>query len=78
MERIRLRGRDVENGVSLDYLSALYEEYERFIQDISRSIPVIRVDYDRFRDVEEMAQVIEREYLHSSFLRQVRWEPTRA
>jgi len=78
LERIRLRGRDVESGISLDYLTALYDEYERFIGDISRNIPVIRVDYDRFRDVEEMALMIEREYLHSSFLRQVRWEPTRA
>lgn len=77
MERIRMRSRDVESGVSLDYLSALYEEYGRFIADISRTIPVITVDYDRFRDVEEMASVIEKEYLNASFLRQVRWEPTR-
>ena len=77
MERIRMRSRDVESGVSLKYLEALYEEYGRFIQDISRTIPVITVDYDRFRDVEEMATVIENEYLNASFLRQVRWEPTR-
>jgi len=78
MERIRLRGRDVEGGITPEYLRALYDEYERFIADISRSVPVIRVDYDRFRDVKEMATMIEREYLHTSFIRQVRWEPTRA
>jgi hypothetical protein len=59
-------------------LKALHAEYERFIENISRTIPVIRVDWDRFRDVEEMAVVIQREYLDANFLRQARWEPTRA
>jgi deoxyadenosine kinase len=74
--RIQQRAREVESGVSLQYLSALYEEYGRFIEDISRTVPVIRVDYARFRDAEEMAEVIQREYLHTSFLRQVTWTPT--
>lgn len=77
MERIRGRARDVEHGITLEYLTALYAEYERFIEDISRTIPVIRVDYDRYRTAEEMAAVIERAYLDARFLRQVRWEPTR-
>jgi deoxyadenosine kinase len=77
MERIRMRSRDVESGVSLEYLTALYDEYSRFIQDISKTIPVITVDYDRFRDVEEMASMIEKEYLNANFLREVSWQPTR-
>jgi deoxyadenosine kinase len=77
MERIKMRSRDVESGVSLEYLTALYDEYSRFIQDISKTIPVITVDYDRFRDVEEMATMIEREYLNANFLREVNWQPTR-
>jgi hypothetical protein len=41
-------------------------------------VPVIRVDYDRFATAEEMADVIQREYLDASFLRQaVRFDPTR-
>ena len=75
MDRIRMRNRDVESGISLDYLKALYQEYEAFIGDISRTVPVIRVDYDRFRSAEEMAAVIEREYLDSVFLRKVTWTP---
>ena len=71
MERIQQRARGVESGITLEYLTALYEEYGNFIRDISRVIPVIRVDYDRFRSVEEMAAVIEREYLNASFLREV-------
>ncbi|MEC8423707.1 MAG: deoxynucleoside kinase, partial [Myxococcota bacterium] len=77
MERIKLRSRDVETGITMEYLTALYAEYETFIADISRTVPVIRVDYDRFRDAEEMAAMIEREYLDTSFLREARWEPTR-
>ncbi len=77
MKRIQMRSRDVESGISRDYLEALYQEYESFIADISRTVPVIRVDYARFRDAEEMARVIEREYLDASFLREVSWEPTR-
>jgi deoxyadenosine kinase len=76
MERIELRQRDVESGISLEYLQALYVEYGRFIDDISKTVPVIKVDYDQFRDAEEMAAVIEREYLDATFLRQVAWTPT--
>jgi len=76
LERVRLRSRDVETGLTLEYLTSLYNEYENFIRDISRTVPVISVDWDRFRDVEEMAEVIEREYLHGNFLREATWRPT--
>lgn len=77
-ERMQQRGREMESGVSLDYLNALYRGYEEFITDISRVIPVIRVDYDRYATAEEMAEVIQREYLDHSFLREAtRFDPTR-
>ena len=76
LERIRERARGVEQNITLDYLTNLHNEYERFIADISRRIPTIRVDWDRYRDVDEMAEVIQREYMHASFLRQVAsWRP---
>ena len=74
MERIRMRSRDVESGISLEYLTALYNEYEIFIAAISKTVPVIRVDWDEFRDADEMAKVIEREYVNGSFLRTAAWE----
>ena len=41
-------------------------------------IPVIRVDYERFATAEEMARVIQREYLDASFLRTVtQFDPAR-
>jgi len=77
-ERIQMRNRGVESGISLEYLKALYAGYEEFITDISRVLPVIRVDYARFGTAEEMAQLIEREYLDHSFLREAtRFDPTR-
>lgn len=78
LERIKNRGRDIEQSIELDYLKALYRGYEEFVDDISRVLPLIRVDYGRFPTVEEMAEVIRREYLDHSFLRQAtRFDPTR-
>ena len=77
-ERIRMRSRDVESRIPLDYLKALHEGYQDFVESISKVIPVIRVDYERFATAEEMAEVIKREYLDASFLRQVtRFDPAR-
>jgi deoxyadenosine kinase len=76
--RIQDRARGVESGITIKYLQALYAGYEEFIEEISRVIPVIRVDYERFATAREMAQVIQHEYLNQSFLRRaVRFDPTR-
>ncbi len=73
-----MRSRGVESGITLEYLKALYAGYEEFINDISRVIPVISVDYDRFGTAEEMAEVILHEYFDHNFLRQAtRFDPTR-
>ncbi len=77
MQRIRERNRGVESGISLEYLRGLHREYEVFIGEIARLIPVIRVSWEQYRDAEEMATVIEREYLGSSFVREVDWSPSR-
>lgn len=78
LERIEARSRGVESGITIEYLRALYGGYEEFVRDISRVVPVIRVDYDRFCSAEEMAQVIRKEYLDATFLRSVtRFDPAR-
>lgn len=78
MQRIQQRGRGMESGITLEYLESLYRGYGDFVNDISRTTPVIRVDYGRFATAEEMAEVIEREYLDQNFLREaVRFDPTR-
>lgn len=62
LERIRMRGRECEKGVTLDYLQKLYQGYEEFVRDVSRSIPVIRVDWNEFKDEAQMAKHIVDEY----------------
>ncbi len=71
LKRIKQRSRDCESVVGLDYLRRLYDNYEEFVQDISRLIPVIRVGWNEFWEVEEIAAAITREYTQTSFLRQV-------
>ena len=78
MERIKARDRGVESGIQLDYLVALRAEYERFITDISKTVPVIRIDWEDFREVDEVVDVVAREFAAGSFLREVRWTPGRA
>jgi len=71
MSRIQQRSRGVESGISMPYLEALYREYQAFVKDISRVVPLISVSYAQYPTVEEMAQVIKREYLDHSFMRTV-------
>lgn len=71
LERIHQRERGCESGITLDYLQRLYANYEEFVGDISRLIPVIRVGWNEFWEVEEIAAAITREYTQTSFLRQV-------
>jgi len=72
--RINMRKRDCESGIPLEYLKGLHAAYELFIKDISRVIPVIKVDYQRFRTAEEMAQVIKTEYAKIANIRSVTFD----
>jgi len=71
MERIRERSRGFETGITVDYLTRLYNGYEEFLQEISRVIPVLRVQWNEYWDVEPLAQAISQEYMRGSFLREV-------
>jgi deoxyadenosine kinase len=71
MERIRERDRGIESGITVEYLTRLYKNYEEFLHEISRLIPVLRVRWDDFWEVERLAEAITREYMRDSFLREV-------
>ena len=62
LERIKKRARGCETGITLEYLTKLYNGYEEFIKQISKVIPVLRVNYSRFKNAEEMAEIIKKEY----------------
>lgn len=72
--RIQMRSRDCESGMSLEYLKGLHAAYEVFIKDIARIIPVIKVDYSRFRTPEEMASAIKSEYQKIANIREVSFD----
>jgi deoxyadenosine kinase len=71
LKRIESRSRECESTVTLEYLQGLYDNYEEFVLEISKLIPVIRVGWDEYWEVEEIAAAITREYTRTSFLRQV-------
>jgi deoxyadenosine kinase len=71
-ERIAKRGRSFESVVSLEYLQRLYRAYEEFVANIANTIPVIRVDWENYGDVERLADAITREVTRASYLREVR------
>lgn len=58
LNRIECRGRDCERGITLEYLTALYGYYQKFIQKISHRIQILRVNYEDFRTEEEMIEHI--------------------
>jgi len=61
--RIAMRARGCESGITIDYLRNLKRAYDVFIMEISRLIPVIKVNYERFHTVDEMAEAIAEKYL---------------
>ncbi len=73
LRRINERNRGCESGIGLDYLQGLHAAYETFLGEISRIIPVIKVDYSRFRTATEMAAAIKREYQSLANIRHVSW-----
>jgi deoxyadenosine kinase len=62
LRRIRARARECEETVSLNYLEHLYAAYEDFLQEISKVVPVIRIDYSEFVPVEVIAAAIKAKY----------------
>ena len=62
LRRIKLRARGCETGITVEYLSKLYNAYEEFLGEISQVIPVIKVNYNKFKTAEEMAGIIKEEY----------------
>jgi deoxyadenosine kinase len=70
-ERIARRGREFERVIELEYLQRLYAAYEEFVDNISKTIPVIQVDWENFGDVEALANAISREVNRASYLRRV-------
>lgn len=61
LERIEQRGRSAEQKITLDYLTNLYEGYQKFIGEISRHTQVIKFDWNSYKKTSEIAQIIKTE-----------------
>jgi len=71
LERVHTRNRGVESGLTLAYLERLYGNYEEFIGEISRTIPVLRVEWNEFWETEKLADSISKAYTQHSFIREL-------
>lgn len=71
LNRIKMRNRECEKTITLEYLQKLHAAYEKFILEISKSIPVIRVNYNQFKDPKEMAKMIYDEHHKMVNIREV-------
>lgn len=74
LNRIKSRSRECETSISLEYLTALHNGYNSFIQDISKIIPVIKVNYEQFKTTDEMVDAIAQQYSNLSTIRHVFYE----
>jgi len=66
LRRIKQRGRPMEAGITLQYLTDLHAEYEAFIDDISKSIPVLRIDYVIFHSTDAVIKAIKAHFAKSN------------
>jgi deoxyadenosine/deoxycytidine kinase len=52
------RNRNMEKSIPIDYLTNLAAAYESFIKDISKVIPVIKVDWNEYKTPEVLVSSI--------------------
>lgn len=74
LERIKMRNRGCETTISIEYLTSLHEAYEEFLHDIARVIPVIKVNWNQFREADEVAKQIKAEYQRIQNIRHIDFE----
>ena len=71
LRRIQARNRDCEKGITLEYLTALRDAYEEFLTDISRFVPVIKVDWNQFQSTDKVVQHVACEFQRLHNIRHV-------
>ena len=78
LRRIKMRSRECESSLPLEYLVKLSKAYEDFLEDISQIIPVLRVNWSSFHTAEEMAAQIQQKYHSMRSIERIDWEGTKS
>ncbi len=59
VERIKMRGRSMEQRITLDYLRALKDNYDQFIQEMEQAgVRILRVDWESFRPLQDVVRMV--------------------
>lgn len=73
IQRIQERGRQAENGITLDYMEKLHSGYENFAEEMNRYTRVLTLEWNQYQDTDEVVQMIrEKSFDKRSFLRDLK------
>lgn len=61
LERIRLRGRESEKGITLEYLRTLLMAYDKWMLKLSTKFPIITIDWNEPMDSKTVVKLITEE-----------------
>jgi deoxyadenosine/deoxycytidine kinase len=74
MQRIHMRGRTMEQSITLDYLRALQENYYQFLDEMEvAGVRILRLDWETFKGIDDVVRLVHEYSLRpSSFTKWVR------
>ncbi len=58
LQRIKERARPIEEGITLEYLQVLEKKYDEYISEVSKYIPVIKIDWTNYQKTDLVAKAI--------------------
>ncbi len=59
MERIKMRGRVMEQRISVEYLRALKANYDQFIEEMEQAgVRILRVEWESFRPLADVVRMV--------------------
>lgn len=58
LDRIGSRGRDMETGIDLEYLTRLHEGYQEFLDEMSQYTSILEIDWSDFKSASEVHSLI--------------------